>query len=1299
MGALFVSSTSVFVSCKDYDDDINNVSTRVTTLEAAKVELENKITALRAEMADVYATKAALKDTAYAERVRAMAAEAALSTRITTAQDGVDALNALIGGNLNDYEDFKGLTYKQALTKTWAKLETVETNLGNRLTKLETDLSLTNPESALRVYLKNLEDQITALNNFKAALDADGGAATKNWVGLQIAAAEQRAADDATAKANAAKDAAIAAAAADATTKANAAKDAAIAAAAADATTKANQALADAKVYADGKLVEAKTYADQKLTEAKNYADQKLTEAKTYTDDQITALNIPQLRQDLADLSVKVDNIEANLNLLTMIEKQLRSLVFVPQVYVDGVEGLLIRTLQYHRFNNFTTANWTSFFDGTDTNKNKFDANRGWNIKEAKYNETTFDMTLNGKDRNADHDRYNRETEGGNVKIFTRTLDFTAEYHLNPSTADLSNITKNNIAVLSGDKDWYTRNAACGFFIRDIVKPGEEGGKAGILQVKYAVTDPTRIKTTADNQITVFATQLNYADTTITSDYATLKNQYCKNLVLAINPVAGALKKDNNGRAIVRNHHCGECKVFESGVQRDSLHLFATIREAAGSGADDKADDAFAPQFQVAYNNATGIDLESLIETHFDDIDNAHHVFTDAAKYGLSYEFELTYLKYGNNLTSESAHAVIVNKDGKPYLIPWLPTNTEREGVQSAYDETKTSTYQTKQLVGRTPLVRVSLIDEEKNIIDYGYIRFEIVDNDVEPGVPENPWRRFISYTGPAWSVDIPWTYGQCDNTWPGGPWSYTTTWIEQELDIYALAGVSKATFDQNWKAEYKAGGAALKQYLIGDINPDDSKLAKFSAAAADRGTISELPNPNPQESDVLKWNITTSEAKTMFYDASPRPSTMSVAMRYIYDPDNNGISDDVTKDIYVVFNTGALTVNVAGAITGTVDWTGRKNPNYWYTLDKSTSGFNEIHANVYGVEDEKEVQAYTLKQTIQATFMNNVIVNLSNLADKKAFLNLVNASDAIYNGIALSLKFVEGPRKLFKGVYDGELHQFGTFVSTDGMMLRAWLDEDEDGVQDATEPVENVAQLVYTDPGDQTINKMDVQYLHTDFAEALLNLRAHDALNADVLTAYVSVFAKYSTCDIPLDCEPIIVRFLRPINVENKNAEVQDAATTEKQIVYLRDLVELSDWRTPESVWKTNYWYYYNITAIEPLGVSDGEKLSVYDGVMTNLGYDNVDAALDKKLQDVSTLVEFKYFAPAVTPVALTPAAIPAQDAYGRIEYTNLGSTVHTFKVRIPVRVEYEWGRDKGAIYTFVDINVVKTAGNARQK
>lgn len=75
-------------------------------------------------------------------------------------------------------------------------------------------------------------------------------------IAADLTALEGRSQADATAKANAAEAAAIAAAALDATSKADAAQAAAISAAAADATSKSNQALVDSKAYTDSKVAQ-----------------------------------------------------------------------------------------------------------------------------------------------------------------------------------------------------------------------------------------------------------------------------------------------------------------------------------------------------------------------------------------------------------------------------------------------------------------------------------------------------------------------------------------------------------------------------------------------------------------------------------------------------------------------------------------------------------------------------------------------------------------------------------------------------------------------------------------------------------------------------------------------------------------------------------------------------------------------------------------------------------------------------------------------------------------------------------
>ena len=1242
MGALLLSSTSVFVSCKDYDDDINSLSTRTTALEDAKVELEKKISDLRAELASTYATKAELEAAqneldAVQEKLDAVnASVAALEVRLATAEQAKANLEALIGGALDG--ELAGLTYKDALLKTWAEIKSVDIALGERLSTLESALDVNNPQSFISLYMQNLQNQLDVLNSYVSDLKEGDKAATVAYV--------------------------------------------------------------------------------QEL----------LTTAQGYTDSQIATLDIPALRSNLNNVSAQVDALEANLNVMSLASRQLRALVFRPKGYVDGVEAVKMLTLEYWRFHKYTLDNWTDLGG----------ANLGWNKKEGKYNEGTgypknADVEDGSADRNDDHDRYAREVSGSQIKKLTRTLEFTADYHLNPSSADLSNITKEDVTPVSEDK-WFesTRaTAPAGFFTKGIIKPGETGGEAGILKVQYGLTDPTKLAT--GNMITVFATQLKYkgaegaADTIITSDYATVINENIDSLVLSHAPksVAPSLRVGVGTLAYnepIRNTHCGECDLD---ANRKNMHLFATITEAAGSGTEAKVDDMFAPQDSIAYNS-DGLDLTKLVETHYTDkATHKHKLLTDIAGYGLEYKFELTYLRYGSNLTSESAHAVIVEKEGKPYLIPWMPTNENREGQQAAYDETKKEQHQTKQLVGRTPLVRVSLVDTATgDVIDYGYIRFLIVDNDEDPVIPTDDYRRFIEYTGKDWSVNVPWTYtNNCGAAWPGGPYDFTTTWIETELDLYQLAGVSKEDFDQNWKAVYKTGNSGpLKQYTVGTRKNDAKPMqAIFTEATKDKGTVVVRPNGASSESDVLNWSMTIDEAREIFYEANPRPESVTIAVRYMYDPDGDGKSDNVAKDIYVVFNTGKITVTEDPAITGKVNWDGRKNRNYWYAANSSVenSGLVEVHANVYSREDYQSTQAERLAQTLQATFIGNKIADLTNAADMKQFITLANAPASLKEtDLTLSLKFTNtdengnGLPKAFKGYYDDKLRTYITKVSADGNTLLAFWDKNNNGVQDADtdEQHEEVIALLTDGNGNAPadINHVDVVLCHTAYAESMLNYAAHDQLENDVLTAYVTIVAKYNACDIPLTCVPMHVRFLRPINVKSVPQELVDASSTGEQMVDLLKLVSFTDWR--DVAFKSDYWYYYNIKSIEVVGtdisIPTGQNISNRTLTNMSLAPGSEPTAI---LSEISNLVEFYVEYPS-SYAGIPTTGTPASGTYGKIVYKNLGSTVQEFKVRIPVKITYEWGGVKshtgynnspahGALFTTVDIDVKKTQGNARQQ
>ena len=301
MGALFVSSTSVFVSCKDYDDDINNiVATKAdkTALDEAKKALQDEISGLKTQLETVKGQITTLTNTkADKTEVEAVWASlnpliqkaAALETRIGEAEAAINSINALLGGQLTG--DLAGKTYKQALEDTWAKAKAASDAAGEALTQIEALKSaLDDPTTGLKAVVADLQGQVEALNAYKAKVDA-------------IQADYLKAADKT-----------------ELVNKINA-LEAALNTKITDLQTTLTNAIADAKTDAiNTATANANAYTDQKLVEV--------------------GVTITNLTTEMQTLSGKVDETAALVNTLNVYVRQaLRGLVFWMDSYYQGVEA------------------------------------------------------------------------------------------------------------------------------------------------------------------------------------------------------------------------------------------------------------------------------------------------------------------------------------------------------------------------------------------------------------------------------------------------------------------------------------------------------------------------------------------------------------------------------------------------------------------------------------------------------------------------------------------------------------------------------------------------------------------------------------------------------------------------------------------------------------------------------------------------------------------------------------------------------------------------------------------------
>lgn len=1284
---MFVAAIGSFSSCKDYDDDINSVADRVTALEsslktcqsnceaqraALKTELENKIAALDSKYATLEAVAKAQStaDNAKAEAENALAQIVTLSGQISEIEADIEEIdkaleeiNTVLAGKV-DQEDFDA-----AIESINAKLAAVNTSLAT----LEDGINKNS--TAIEAVKEDIAQQKSTLENY----------------GERISTLEEKIKD---------------------------------------------VNVGDLKEQFTKQIDEVKasiTKMQQALEEADAALEKKINantaDIETLKKGQQTLANkIDSLCTVTAQIEDDVESLQQQVNVLNVyVKSTLRSLVFDPDLYYWGVEGTSLTVLTYRNYTltpalNKDSWNFKEGYLGAGKSANTTKDGGKWGYvdedKESDYTGTT------GAERDDTHNRFPYTEK-------TKTMNLVAKYHLNPSNADIDEALANweTRMALNTEDDPFLKSTAneapCS--LRIASQPYYEtvdGVKTGRLMVPLKVGNPDKIKSVANDQaITVFATEITIqatdgtdADTTITSDYATLVRSDVKDVRIA-HTLHGALIEGTeiysaNPNNKAHNTHCGDCAVNTSEQNKNHNHVMATVHEAhnfyetlINGGV------TFAAQDQCLWNSR--INLNDLVETHYTDVDGNHIVagsdFMTAN--GLHYVFELTGLWRGDNETSESAHAAIrANEDGTYTFQPQRPDYpTTNVGEGRDYCDTDSFTTkngqkvanQSKQQIGRTPVVRVSLVNADGEVLDYGYIMIQITSEEEATPAPE---LTVVEYTGdPAtWTNN-----GACLPKYDA--YGFKTQWVQTEYDIYSLPNVnlSRERFKDVYGNDLYGGSPATQFYLGKDGNmyecdtehPAIGKVMHHDDEDAADG----------QMTSILEWSVEFDDIKDLITTKGKKTDNGDGTVTYTYDGVDTWVMYEAKEagypDIFIHLNTGKLTYKVVTPYIADLNWDKNKIKEYWREFDSaangSDGGLDETHVQVLSPDDNLADVCTDFDGQFSNLFVNNDL-------SASTWISSVENGDGIKTG-ELHLDLVFDAKKFntddrsaggntgaqFKGILDGKEVTFTMSVSEDGKTLFASYNGKKD----------TVAVIDAYVKDEMEANQQKIYFHHGEFAEALLNYKAHNELSEDVLAAYIianvyrycydATGEVISTQQIEVkNQKPLVVRFLRPISVKSADAKVQDAALT-KQIVKLADLLQYIDWRdawnsksyNPASTatWGLDdgsgkYYKYYNITKIEPLDLEDGESLSISDATLTNLNQATTDTWVP--LNTVSSEIDFIYHAEDNT-----------------IEYNNLSNTVQSFDVKFPVAVYYEWG-DHTPIYAWVTIHVEATeGGSARQK
>ena len=204
-------------------------------------------------------------------------------------------------------------------------------------------------------------------------------------------------------------------------------------------------------------------------------------------------------KEDGSGFIIKVGDKQVDIVNLNILRGELKSLVFIPEVYKEGIESILVQTIKY----------------------------KAWNLQ-------TLDVNLDDA-----VDKDNAEFDKQSTGNTTLTPMFAASYHLNPSNVSADSLSPEKMSFLAKDVNILTK--APGLMPTITGRTVENG----ILTVSANLSGDIKDFT---EQVSVLALQVKNGGVTVTSDYAALAEKAQEDLVLSL------INKTTPGECTAANH-------------------------------------------------------------------------------------------------------------------------------------------------------------------------------------------------------------------------------------------------------------------------------------------------------------------------------------------------------------------------------------------------------------------------------------------------------------------------------------------------------------------------------------------------------------------------------------------------------------------------------------------------------------------------------------------------------------------------------------------------------------------------
>jgi len=1315
-----VSSTSVFVSCKDYDDDINSLRSSLQTLESQVAQKEatintainnlttvtNELKAKDVELANADAalqkaisTLEATLTTKHDNDVKALQArDAELDAAIIKAQAAAEAASKL-AQQLYDQNAQAIAGVASDLAKTNQKVAEIQTSLENAWTKID----------------KVAEDLNTAEKNIGNLQDSMKTAYQK--IGqLEVALAAQKA--------------------------------------------ELEQKIADgdAKNAADIKTINEVTIpklqqdlrdAESRLQIDINGAKERITQAES---------DIVTLGNNITALTGRVSSIE------TILSGDLRSLVFMPYAYVDGIEAIMY---PWFTINEFLTNR--ALVSPEET------FNRGQRVGETIDPQNTegakitipasTDWVIDGADL----------VTKANPYIYCPEIG--VDYHLNPSTAT----TKYADLLRFVQRDTRYTETATRAAANDLVVLAEKNttsdyqlfkNEAGVLSTGLKVTDIEKLRA-MENYIVALQAKASNEELNITSDYAQV---YPENITYP--SISWAKKNDrviNDGAGNAKepvdwDEQCeGLANATADFQDNDPYHKVSNYANHQVFDTPKEALLASASVF-VPYNDAKGVSLGSYLMTCFNREGNQggdkYHAalpFFDengvenVKKFGFHYEFNIvkyTHVKNLNDGSGANTGAIVMEDHEYAHLkgdtiIANLYKDVTKPAVETA--------------IGREPLVQVKLMLGNKVVKD-GYILCRIYSEHSDSIVDVEKYG--------AWTK----SYDNCHGLTFSTP---TTPDKRGDFEKLILTELLKGEFDfLTFKGLYDLDGG-LNNATIYTSNDDSETKYEYTKKDGSKAQIATIQLTEEKKSNgkaysySFKITMTADQVEAITHDQNSASITPSLYIRWT--------AKNVRAPYKHIYMKLQVTINRSIASSGVKE----KLDNYWFGLDGASTGWDALAFNVKYPEDNTNTKVW--KNYTRYAFVGNEekFTNTSLTNTKKYFFIPQNTEITDLEGTTWIITPAYGDTDLeWKTLNDQknvkDSHEWPLNITVDANKyyrlangasatnldslknMMTWCNFDfQNGVfankylyavkkadyhnanplyhlnytkiAELNQVTGEVTlfrtwtgdnnQCAQNNPLDMVLNAIGYAANHGKLTEqfhAWMGLAAENGCDVAVFTF------DNSTADNNKEFGIWTASWERPINLVNDKPKDEYNAVKDAQsngyFIPIYDLLAFYDWRGPvegdmEKPATKWLWAYYNINRIDADLDPTHVTTTLHGGTLGQINVPGSGTTLaslsgEVRLFPATAAQRSAVKAAGVYPfhtligtetAAYNSAAVSSdlvtylegvqngKANFGYIFYENNGVNVDEFIVRIPLNIYYEWGHFR----TYVDVKINTTLGN----